>query len=333
MRLRNQLSASVFFLATLAFAVRVGAVENGAVRIAPGWGGGELAVPLLPGLVGTVGFNHYEASKVRDNEGNTPIVPIGSGLNAQLGARVRVDVMVPRLAYISNEKVFGANVGVIALVPYLRKRQSFTLEGLFPPGFPAATAAGVQNQLNEQAASLGGSRGAWGDFEFAPVLSWYTDRVNFVFAASVIVPTGQYDAASPVNAGSGKYATFRPTLSAGYAGDGWDAGARAVVAFNQRNKDTQVKSGSYYEIDFSLLKQVQEVRLGVMGYVLQQVTKDNGPNVAPDGNKLRVAALGPGLSYANGDSSWLVDVKFLQEFGARNRTEGRSAWLSVSRRF
>ena len=39
---------------------------------------------------------------------------------------------------------------------------------------------------------------------------------------------------------AGNYRTFRPTLSYGYAGDGWDAGVRAAVAFNSRNKGTDV---------------------------------------------------------------------------------------------
>lgn len=311
-----------------------GAVENGAIRIAPGWGGGELALPLMPGVTGTIGITHYEASSVRDNDGNTPQVNIGSGLTAALGAKVRVTAVIPRMVWISEQKLFGAYMGAVALVPYLRQNQSFTLSGQFPPALPAPMAAGIQAQLDAQASTLGGSRGAWGDLEVGPVLSWVGDRSNAVFAASVILPTGQYAASSTVNASAGNYKTFRPTLSVGYAGDGWDVGTRVAVAFNTRNRDTGVKSGSYLQADGSLLKEFGgSLRAGVQGYVLQQLEGDDGPGVPAHGNKSRAFALGPAVSWTNADATWLVDAKLLKEFGVRNRTEGHTAWISINRRF
>jgi hypothetical protein len=310
------------------------AVENGAIRIAPGWGGGELALPLMPGVSGTIGITHYEASRLRDNEGNTPQATVAPGLNAAVGARTRVTAVIPRIVWVSEQKLWGGNLGAVALIPYLHQSRSFTLTGQFPAAMPAPLAAGIQTQLDAQASMLGGRSGAWGDLEIGPLLSWVGDRTNAVFAPVVILPTGQYSATSTVNASAGNSTTFRPTLSVGYAGDGWDVGTRAAIAFNTRNRDTDVKSGSYLQADASLLKQFGgSMRAGVQGYVLQQLEGDDGPGVPAHGNKSRAFALGPAVSWSSSDATWLVDAKLLKEFGVRNRTEGRTAWVSISRRF
>ena len=265
---------------------------------------------------------------------NTPQVAVGPGLNATGGAETHVTAVIPRIVWVSEQKLFGAYVGAAALLPYLRQRQSYTLTGQFAPGMPAPMAAGIQSQLDVQAATLGGNSGAWGDLEVGPVLSWVGDRTNAVFAASFILPTGKYSAASSVNAGAGNYKTFRPTLSVGYAGDGWDVGTRIAVAFNTRNRDTGVKSGSYVQADGSLLKHFGgSLRAGIQGYLLKQFDADDGPGVPAHGNKSQAFALGPAVSWTNSDATWLVDAKLLNEFNVRNRPEGRTFWVSINRRF
>jgi hypothetical protein len=309
------------------------AVEGGAIRMAPGWSGGELALPLLPGVTGTVGIMHYESKQLKDNDGHSPQVPVGAGLNAALSGSARATVVIPRIVWISEHKLFGGYLGAGALIPFFDRKQSFSLAGQFPPGIPEPAMAGIQSQLDTQSTALGGSTSAQGDLEIAPVISWPEERTSVVLAASMIFPTGKYDPASPLNAGSGNYHTFRPTLSVGYAGEGWDAGTRVAVAFNSRNRDTDVKSGTYLVMDGSLLKDFGGVRAGVQGYWLQQLESDEGPGVPPHGNKSRALALGPALSWTNADATWLVDAKILKEFGVRNRFEGRTNWLTVSHRF
>jgi hypothetical protein len=309
------------------------AIENGALRIAPGWGGGELALPLLPGVVGTVGVMRYEATRLKDGNGNTPQVAVAPGVSAGVGGHVRVTAVISRVAWISQQKLFGGYLGAGALLPYLDQSQTYSLTGQFPPGTPPAMAGAIQGQLDMQAAAIGGNRGGWGDLELAPVLSWPGERSSVVFIGAFILPTGQYDAHAPVNAGAGNYKTFRPTLSWGYLGDGWDVGVRGAVAFNTRNKDTQVRSGSYLEADYSLLKHFAYFRAGVQGYVVNQFQDDDGPHVAADGNRSRALAIGPALSLATPDRRWLVDIKWLKEFEVRNRPEGHSTWLSVTRSF
>ena len=73
-------------------------------------------------------------------------------------------------------------------------------------------------------------------------------------------------------------------------------------------------------------------RLGVGGYALQQFTDDRGPNVAADGNRARVFALGPTVGWTSLDGRWAMEAKYLPEFGARNRPQGQTAWLRLMMR-
>lgn len=320
---RQRLVRNAFVGCASALIGLAGATENNALRIAPGWAGGELPLPLMPGVNFTVGVMHYSSSSLKDNNGNAPVVDLGGGMTAEMGGKISATVTIPRLVWMSEKRLWGAYVGAVVLAPYVSQRQNLSLTGPAP----------IQPMLDAQAAALSGDGSGWGDLEIGPVLSWTDDKTNASLALPLILPTGSYDKSRAVNAGAGDYKTFRPTLSVGYAGDGWEAGARVSVAFNGRNKATGVKSGSYQTVDYSLLKELGAVRAGAQGYLLQQFTKDDGPNVAAHGNKGRAFAIGPAVSWTSEDSTWVVDAKVLKEFRVRNRSQGVSTWLSVTKQF
>lgn len=301
------------------------ATENGALRIANGWGGGDLTMPLFPGPTFTVGVLHYESTNPKDNNGNTPQVDLGGGMTASVSAKADVTVTIPRLAWISEQQLWGGYVGAVVLMPHIS--QTLTI------GMTGPAIAPVQAGLDAQAAAMSGDGTGWGDLEVGPLLSWPGDKTSVTLALSMIFPTGQYDKNRAVNAGSGDYKTFRPTLSVGYSADEWDIGTRVAVAFNERNKATDVKSGTYLTADFSVLKVFGDVRAGVQGYLMRQLTNDDGPGVAADGNKGRAFALGPAISWLSQDGTWLVDAKWLKEFDVVNRPQGTASWFSITKQF
>ena len=137
------------------------AVESGAIRMAPGWSGGELALPLLPGVTGTVGVMHYESKQLKDNDGNSPQVPVGAGLNAALSGSARATVVIPRIVWISEHKLFGGYLGAGALIPFFDRKQSFSLAGRVP-----ARHAGACNGGYPVAARHAGD-GPWGEHQRA----------------------------------------------------------------------------------------------------------------------------------------------------------------------
>jgi hypothetical protein len=214
------------------------------------------------------------------------------------------------------------------------------------PTAAAGVNAGIQSNVNSQvAASLAGrsgSRAGHGDLEFAPVFNWEIgDHQTATLTPTVILPTGRYDAGSPVNPGFGNFYTFRPSFQYGFIGDGWDVGARAIFSFNTRNKDTGYKSGTMFNLDFALMKFVSDdVRLGLQGYVVQQLTDDKSDVAATqatinatDGAKMRAYAVGPAVGWIVNGGEMVVEGKMLKEFGARNRSEGGTYMLMLSKPF
>jgi hypothetical protein len=214
----------------------------------------------------------------------------------------------------------------------------------------AASAAGAQAQaqagVNANTTALGNkqsdSHAGLGDLEFAPLLNWEIgDHQTATLTPTLIVPTGQYDKNRATNPGFGKFYTFRPSFQYGFIGDGWDVGARMVLSFNTKNKDTNYKSGTMLNVDFAAMKFVTEdLRLGVQGYVVNQLTKDSSDDAtvqaaidAADGAKMRAFAAGPALGWIVNGGEMVVEGKLLKEFGARNRSEGTTYMLMLSKPF
>jgi hypothetical protein len=282
------------------------------------------------------------------------------------GFRADAYVALPRLTYISGTQFLGAHVGFTTMLPLVRRQTALSGQTTFTDqsaaisqtvsnvtgsaalgagvasGVTSAVRTSVNGQVNSQLAARTGSAGAWGDLEFAPLLNWEIgDHQTATLTPTLILPTGKYDKNSAVNSGFGKFYTFRPSFQYGYIGDGWDVGARMVLSFNTKNKDTNYKSGTMFNLDFAAMKFVTEdLRLGLQGYVVNQLTKDSSDDAnvqaaidAADGAKMRAYAAGPALGWIVNGGEMVVEGKLLKEFGARNRSEGTTYMLMLSKPF
>lgn len=286
-----------------------------------------------------------------------------TGTGYQVGLRnVRVDgyALLPRITYVSSKQVLGANLGFTAMLPLIKRQTSLgtdttlssanlatitsALTPVVGPTGAATASAGTANAINSRVgndlAAKTGSNSGIGDLEVSPVLHWEIgDHQAVTLAPTVILPTGEYNKSKAVNPGFGKFYTFRPSIQYGFIGDGWDVGARAVLSFNTRNKDTKYRSGNMLNIDFEAMKFVSEdVRVGLQGYVVRQLSDDSSEVAADqavidatDGNKMRVYALGPAVAWLKNGGEMLIEGKVLKEFSARNRTEGTAYWLTISK--
>jgi hypothetical protein len=410
------LVASAVIAALASLSLSAHAAENRAQRYTPGLGGTDMTTMLVPGWYGQVAMIHYHATKLKDQNGDSPTLTSGSvsadlvaGAAAQaaagavlksggsalaaqtvagnalvavkgqlagtgLGYQTTVDgfradayVALPRVTYISGTQFLGAHVGFTAMLPIVRRQTALSGVTTFTDrsaainagllqasggntalasGATAAAVSGLQSnvsgQVNTQLGARTGSAGAWGDLEFAPLLNWEIgDHQTATLTPTLIVPTGKYDKNSAVNSGFGKFYTFRPSFQYGFIGDGWDVGARMVLSFNTKNKDTHYKSGTMFNVDFAAMKFVTEdVRLGLQGYVVNQLTKDSSDDAnvqaaidAADGAKMRAYAAGPALGWIVNGGEMVVEGKLLKEFGARNRSEGTTYMLMLSKPF
>ncbi len=347
MHTTTKMLAIVLAVATASGAM---AAENGLQRYSPGIGGSDMTSPLVPGWYVQMPMVSYHASKVKGDDGKqaTNAIP---GAPAQYRAAVGIDAdtvaLQPRVTYLGTNHFLGANVGFTAMLPMVKRKGTFTLTvpSAFESAYPGtqATLSGyAQNYMN-------GSVDGLGDIEVSPILHWEIgDHQAVTMAPTLVLPTGDYVADRRLNPGYGNFFTFRPSVQYAFIGDGWDVGARFVLSFNTRNKDTGYQSGNIANVDWQAMKFVSDdVRVGLQGYFVRQYTKDSqdvsylatlnplqqklrGKEIV-NGNKMSVNGVGPAVGWLKNGGEMLIEGKFLKEFDARNRTEGRALWLTVSK--
>ncbi len=282
------------------------------------------------------------------------------------GSRVAIKTdtyaLLPRITYLSANQWLGGNLGVTAMLPLVRRK--IELSGTAPvidtanisaqltansfpgniPGTAGALGGLLPPSVQANIAAKSSATYGIGDLEIAPI--WHTeigDHQAMTIVPTVILPTGDYDVNQRANAGAGNFYTFRPSVQYAFIGDGWDVGGRLVFSFNTRNKANGYHSGNMMNLDYQAMKFVTEdVRVGLQGYVVQQLTADSQDMTGiastlatssdlTTGNKMHVYAAGPAVAWIKNGGEMLLEGKFLQEFGAKNRTEGQSLWVTLSK--
>lgn len=314
------MTASVLVLA-VAGATQAMAAENGLQRYSPGVGGSDMTTPLVPGWYVQMPIVAYHASKIKGDDGkqatgSAVVTPQGAqqtalftGAGYATGAPVTyktnikadTQALLPRLTFLSTDRLLGANVGYTAMLPLVRRKvqlsaSDVTLPSNFASNLTAAlqtapfgsqsaptaaantslAVAAIQQGVGDRAAAAGNSTYGIGDLEVSPLLHWEIgDHQAVTFAPTLVLPTGDYDVRQRANAGYGNFFTFRPSVQYAFIGDGWDIGGRAVLSFNTRNKDNGYYSGSMFNLDWQLMKFVSDdVRVGLQGYFVRQLSKD-----------------------------------------------------------
>jgi hypothetical protein len=182
---------------------------------------------------------------------------------------------------------------------------------------------------------LKGTNTAVGDITIAPVVvKWAPSPGLFVNGrVELQLPTGSYRADRLINAGSNHW-TVSPAVAFTWIGPtGLEVSSNIQLNVNGKNKDTQYRSGVEYQHEFAVGQHVGPWTIGVGGYLYQQLSDDKVNGVKfQDGNRSRVMALGPAISFFDLGSDWPVFwAHAYKEFGARNRTQGtqfavRAAW-------
>jgi hypothetical protein len=282
------------------------AVENGAPITPFGvmdFGAGQLPPPSAVGTVG-LRFAAYRARELRDNDGNV----------AAAKPDLRVDSVGVAFIKMTHYTLGNAKFGWGAVVPYLRASLNLAVPG------PVGTI------------NLSGENNAQGDLQLTPVIlqwapapGWYTN-----VQLQVQLPTGSYDKNRLINAGT-NHSTVSPVFAFTHiAASGLEVSSNMQLNFSDRNKDTDYKSGIEYQQEFALGQHVGPWTLGVGGYYYQQLSDDQAPGLA-NGNRARVTALGPAVSFFAPGSGWPpVWVHAYKEFGARNRSQGAQAALRTA---
>ena len=256
-----------------------------------------------PGMYMKNYFVHYKANALRDSRGN----------KVDSDFRLRSTTMVNRFLWISNQKLFGADLGLHAIIP-------LALKELTTPQGNHGRQAGV------------------GDVLFEPVLSWHTDKADYAFGISGNFPTG-YWSNKPEKTVTLDCYTAKTTLGGTwYIGEAkdWIIGAIARYEVHSKNVHSDISRGDDLTLEWAFSKQFagKRVEAGIGGYAQRQITRDQGDDVFWDKSvKDRVYGAGPELKIAVPEINCAVTFNYIKEFGARDRPQGSIYGLSFAWRF
>lgn len=236
----------------------------------------------------------YFANRVNDEHGDKIVDP-----------DVFIYANIPRLIWITDQKVLGGYLGVDALIPLQYADNAFDK-----------------------------SRFGIGDLFAEATLSWHVDRADFAVGYGVWAPTGN-SSPSPVStrAGAGFW-THMFTAGATWYMDAekkWALSGLCRYEINHEKKDTELTPGNAFTIEWGASYAVSKtVDVGVVGYYQQQVTKDCGPGDSP---RDKVVGVGPEIVMFCPKLGLFTSLRYNYEVLAEDRAQGHTVALTFTKRF
>ncbi len=295
--------AFTFTIHTAAAQVVMPPVNMGGTSFLDGVAGpGSLLEPVI--------IEHYHASKFIDSKGNA--IPGANSVDSWAN--------LFHVAHITTHQILGGFYGAEFLIPFA----SLDLNTDFGPK---------------------GKNSGPGDILVSPlILEWpgkslggkkYFSRFSILFE----LPTGSYSVARAVNVGSnagGAFAYYAFTI---FPTSKIETSWRIDYRWNAKNSTPftllavgSTQAGQAVHANYAISYEMSPaLRLGLNGYVLQQLTEHRlGINSIPN-SKERVVAFGPGVQLSSGFWSAFANVDL--ETMARNRPEGYRVNITLRRVF
>ncbi len=165
-------------------------------------------------------------------------------------------------------------------------------------------------------------------------LFWENGVHNWMAYVTGAIPVGSYDPNRLSNLGIGHAAidaggayTYLNTKT------GWEFSATAGVTYNFVNPDTNYTNGIDSHLDVGMSRFMNEqFFVGLVGYAYVQLTPDEGQPSRLGSMESRTFAIGPqiGYNFNVGGVPVYTNLRGYFEFGAENRTEGGSVFLTVN---
>lgn len=238
----------------------------------------------------------YFADRVNDKHGDKI---------AGVDPDVFIYANIPRLIWITDQKVLDGYLGVDALIPLQYANNAFD-KGRF----------GV------------------GDLFAEVTLSWHVDRADLAVGYGVWMPTGD-SSPSPVStrAGAGFW-THMFTAGATYFLDAdkkWALSGLCRYEINHEKEDTDRTPGDAFTIEWGASYALSKtVDVGVVGYYQQQVTTDCGVDY---NTKDKVVGIGPEVVMFCPKLALFTSIRYNYEVLAEDRVQGHTLALTFTRRF
>lgn len=257
---------------------------------------GIKAATLPPPGIYLRDYNYvYWANRVNDAGGNQIAVP--GGFNATVYANV------PRVVWITDWKILGANYGMDALVPLVYQN----VRGL-------------------------GDHFSVGDVCFEPAtLSWHGKSYDAAVGYAFWAPTGPVGS---LDAGKGFW-TQMLTLGGTWYADAkktWSLSVLNRYEFNSIQRNSNIRPGQVYTLEYGLGKALTPaLEVGVAGYYQLQTTLDSSPSVSTARDS--VTAIGPEITYAFPKIMLFTSLRYERELFANDRPQGNVVTLTITKRF
>lgn len=303
-------SMKALFAATLVLAGAAQAAEDFQLRynLAGSLGGEIFAPPDLQGLTGGIALTRVDIRKVTGNDGalltqtlpggTVPLpAPTPSALYPSYGPTTgRIDARGSLLqwnlglAWLSTQRYGGGRLALAINLPYATKKQGFAADAATPTlnwnaAVPAATRAAVQSQfaaqfqagIADQLAAQGGRVSGIGDMELHAGWRHADARLRVLAGASLVLPTGRYNAAPGPDIGFGNFYTLRPAAQLVYLPrPDLALAGRLTVGLNTRNRDNHLRSGNWASLEAAAGYMTRLGPLGVHVVQAQQFQDDSG---------------------------------------------------------
>jgi len=250
---------------------------------------------------------------------------------------------IPRLAWMTGWKVFGAEYGMAVRVPFIYKQTT----GIFPHPLGTPSQSTTKSQFGIS------------DVEVNPVkLGWQFKRFDINVGYSFFAPSGDYN----------KNQLFLYNLGEGYWTHSFALGATwyldnektwAISLLNHYDINTAQYSslvsvpvspshplgiasedttlGDIYTLEWAISKTVVEgVDVGITGYYQQQVTDTEGPTISGPtwkNEKIHVAGIGPEIRGEYAKWGLSGSLRYAYDFSSMDHPQGHFITLTLTKSF
>lgn len=236
------------------------------------------AVPAGSGWYAQTYFQNYRADSIRDTHGNKIALP---------QSEIDYQSIVQQISYMSDIKLGSGNIGLNMVIPVLAH---------------VDVDDGLNNQVIKANRGLGDI--IIGPFiQFDPVMGQDGPKFSHRFEFQINLPTGEYDRNKDINPGANAV-SLDPYWAATYwLNPKWTLSTRLHYLYNFKNNNPNYSFGNAEDIQAgqalhanfeSSYAITPQLRLGINGYWLNQITDTqvDGENVK--GRREQVWAIGPG---------------------------------------
>lgn len=286
----------VFIAMFLAPASLMAAANN---HYSNGVEGLKAATIAPPGFYYRMYNYYYDADTMTDKSGN----------KANIDFDIELYAMANRFLWVTEKTFLGADIFMDVTIPLVSSNLSI---GMF--------------DIDDDQAGLG-------DINLEPFgLSWHGQRYDAAFGLSVYMPTGDYDKKDPASVGRG-YWTVMTTLGGTLYLDeakSWSASVLGRYEVHSNRDGDDYSPGDDFHFEWGVAKKLARIfDVGLAGYCQWQVTDDSGADAVTKDHD-RVFAVGPELSVFIAPVKSFLNLRILEEFDAKDRSEGTVAAMTLT---